>query len=120
MPERTSASYLNLSFIGDTIATLSAAAVIGLSIADALKLYELEWYKHHQIAIVICLLAFLIIAVILERRFTTKRYFSETMTAIHKLTPDPLRQRLADAGIRNVYTSRSDYNKYRIAGDLTE
>lgn len=108
------------SLIGDIVGVLAAVAVILLSVADALKLYELEWYKHYQIEILICLVAFLIIASVVERRLFIKRLFTQTLGELRKLQPDPLSSRLSTIGLRKFYTSRDDYSKYRGAGNLQE
>jgi hypothetical protein len=107
-------------WISDWTGIVVAVLVMGLSTIDILKLYEVHWFKEMQPTITLFLVSALMLATILEKRYTSIQLQRELIAHIQTVGPDPLTHLIRSAGVRNFYTSRADYAKYRGAGELQE
>jgi hypothetical protein len=97
----------------DFAAAACAAAVIVISLLDFFDVMDLEWFTSNAAKITLLLLSTLVIYSVLERRVSLDLRHQEAMTAIKALMSDRLAAKLGASGVTNIYTSRTDYAKYR-------
>jgi hypothetical protein len=109
---------VNPEIIADFTIVCAASVAIGLGIVDILKLYDVEEFSTHIPLMSLFLLSFLIIAIVVERRYVESRRHTETLAAISMLEPHKFNVVAQYAGVRNLYTSRADYAKFRGSTEL--
>ncbi len=107
-----------LGSIGSLTIAGSALAVVGVQIADLIGLFDLPWFQQKLAGITLLLLGLLILYAFIERRVTSDLRHAEAMQALDLLVQDRLATKLHLSGVRNIYTSRADYQKYRGQADL--
>lgn len=104
--------------ISDITIALTGLAIIGLQVADLIGALDLPWFEEKTASIVLLLLGLMILYAVIDRRVSLDRQHGEAMQALNILIQDRLATKLHLSGVRNIYTSRSDYQKYRGQADL--